>query len=113
MTGTSGEAERPGGNERSMRRKVKIRNKLGMHARAAVKFVQLAARFESEVFVEKDGEQVNGKSIMGLLTLVAAFGTEIELVTEGPDAAAALQQLADLVNGGFDEGVADQAAEDA
>ena len=91
----------------SVRRKMKIRNKLGMHARAAVKFVQLASRFDSEVFVEKDGEQVNGKSIMGLLTLVAAFGTEVEVLAEGPDAVLAVDQLAVLVNCGFDEGVAD------
>ena len=91
----------------SVRRKLKIRNKLGMHARAAVKFVQLASRFDSEIFVEKDGEQVNGKSIMGLLTLVAAFGTEVEVLAEGPDAALAVDQLTVLVNSGFDEGVAD------
>lgn len=90
-----------------VRRTLKIRNKLGMHARAAVKFVQLASRFECEVFVEKDGEQVNGKSIMGLLTLVAAFGTTIDVLAEGADAALAVEQLAALVNGGFDEGVAD------
>ncbi len=94
-------------NQNIVRRSLKIRNKLGMHARAAVKFVQLASRFECEVFVEKDGEQVNGKSIMGLLTLVAAFGTDIDVLAEGADAALAVEQLAVLVNGGFDEGVAD------
>jgi phosphocarrier protein len=89
------------------RRKVKIRNKLGMHARAAVKFVQLASRFDCEVMVSKGGEVANGKSIMGLLTLVAAFGMEIEIATQGGDAAAALDALVALVNSGFDEGVAD------
>lgn len=88
-------------------RTLKIRNKLGMHARAAVKFVQLASRFESEIYVGKDGEQVNGKSIMGLLTLVAAFGTNIEVTAEGGDAEPAMEQLAALVDCGFDEGVAD------
>lgn len=88
-------------------RVLKIRNKLGMHARAAVKFVQLAGRFESEVFVEKDGDQVNGKSIMGLLTLVAALGMEIKVSAQGPDADVAVEQLSALVNSGFDEGVVD------
>ena len=86
-------------------RKLRIRNKLGMHARAAVKFVQTAGKFASEIFVRKDGEEVNGKSIMGLLTLVAALGTEIELVARGEDAEAALDALATLIERGFDEGV--------
>jgi phosphocarrier protein HPr len=87
------------------RRSAKIRNRLGLHARAAVKFVQLASKFKSEIKVIKDGTDVNGKSIMGLLTLVAAFGMEIVIVAEGPDAEAAATALHALVNGGFDEGV--------
>jgi phosphocarrier protein HPr len=87
------------------RRTAKIRNRLGLHARAAVKFVQLASKFKSEIKVIKDGNDVNGKSIMGLLTLVAAFGMEIVIVAEGPDAEAAAAALFTLVNGGFDEGV--------
>ncbi len=89
------------------RRTLKIRNKLGLHARAAVKFVQTAARFKAEVMVEKDGTSVNGKSIMGLLTLVAAFGMEIVVVAQGPDAEQAVTALATLINAGFDEGVDD------
>ena len=58
-------------------RTLKIRNKLGLHARAAVKFVQLASKFKCEIKVAKDDQEANGKSIMGLLTLVAAFGMEI------------------------------------
>lgn len=84
---------------------LKICNKLGMHARAAVKFVQLAAKYKSDVFVEKDGEEVNGKSIMGLLTLVAAMGTTITLRVTGVDADVAVGALAALVERGFDEGV--------
>jgi phosphocarrier protein len=87
------------------RRTLRIRNRLGLHARAAVKFVQLASRFRSEVKVVKDGQEVNGKSIMGLLTLVAAFGMEIVVVCEGTDAEAAVTAIATLVEGGFDEGV--------
>ncbi|MBN2574058.1 MAG: HPr family phosphocarrier protein [Deltaproteobacteria bacterium] len=85
----------------------KIRNRAGMHARAAVKFVQLAAHFESEIRVVKDGDAVNGKSIMGLLTLVAALGTPILIEAEGPDAEAAVAALAELVENGFGEGVVD------
>jgi phosphocarrier protein HPr len=83
----------------------KIRNRAGMHARAAVKFVQLAAHFKSEIRVVKDGASVNGKSIMGLLTLVAAQGLSITIEAEGPDAEAAVAALAELVDNGFGEGV--------
>jgi phosphocarrier protein len=83
----------------------KIRNRAGMHARAAVKFVQLAAHFKSDIRVLKDGTSVNGKSIMGLLTLVAALGFTITIEAEGPDAEAAVAALADLVENGFGEGV--------
>lgn len=76
-----------------------------MHARAAVKFVQLAAHFKSEIRVMKDGTSVNGKSIMGLLTLVAALGFSIVIEAEGPDADDAVKALGDLVDNGFGEGV--------
>ena len=85
----------------------KIRNRAGMHARAAVKFVQLAAHFKSEIHVMKDGSSVNGKSIMGLLTLVAALGFSIVIEAEGPDAEEAVAALATLVEEGFGEGVVD------
>jgi phosphocarrier protein len=84
-----------------------IRNRAGMHARAAVKFVQLAAHYKSEIRVIKDGTAVNGKSIMGLLTLVAALGVPIVIEAEGPDAEAAVAALADLVESGFGEEIAD------
>lgn len=70
-----------------------------------MKFVQLAARFRSEIMVAKDGVEANGKSIMGLLTLVAAYDVEITIIAEGPDAAEAAAALAALVEAGFDEGV--------
>lgn len=89
------------------RRKLKIRNKLGLHARAAVKFVQLAGKYKSDIHVIKDGQEANGKSIMGLLTLVAACGMGIELITQGSDAEEAATALAALVDRGFDEGVAE------
>jgi len=86
-------------------RNVRIRNRLGMHARAAVKFVQLANGFKSEVKVIKDDTEANGKSIMGLLTLVAAHGVTMSIVCEGDDAEAAVAALAELVDGGFGEGI--------
>lgn len=90
-----------------LQRTLRIRNKLGLHARAAVKFVQLAAKYQSEITVGRAGQEANGKSIMGLLTLVAAFGCDIELKTSGPDAAQAMDALAALVDRGFDEGIVD------
>jgi phosphocarrier protein len=87
------------------KRDVRIRNQLGMHARAAVKFVQLANKFRSEVKVSKDGNEANGKSIMGLLTLVAAVGSTMTIVCEGDDSDNAVAALASLVDEGFGEGV--------
>lgn len=84
---------------------VTIRNRLGMHARAAVKFVQTANKFPCDVKVIKDGQVANGKSIMGLLTLVAAHGVSMKIVCAGDDATAALQALVELVGTGFGEGI--------
>lgn len=80
-----------------------IRNELGMHARAATKFVQLASRYGCEVFVEKDGQEVNGKSIMGVLMLVASMGSVIIIRTRGPQAQEAGEALAKLVEERFGE----------
>jgi phosphocarrier protein len=83
--------------------KVAITNELGMHARAATKFVQTANKFKSAISVEKDGQSVNGKSIMGVLMLVAAKGTSITIVCEGEDSAPALAALVQLVKDKFGE----------
>ena len=80
-----------------------ISNRLGLHARAAAKFVQMASRFASEVSVKKDGNAVNGKSIMGIMMLAAAQGAEIEIRTEGEDADEALASLESLVISRFGE----------
>jgi phosphocarrier protein HPr len=74
-----------------------ILNELGMHARAATKFVQAANKFKSDVNIEKDGQTVNGKSIMGVLLLAAAKGTFIKVTCSGEDAPAALAALRTLV----------------
>jgi phosphocarrier protein HPr len=83
--------------------KIQIQNELGMHARAATKFVQTANKFQSKITVEKDGQEVNGKSIMGVLMLVAAKGTWITVKCEGDDATQALDALAALVRDKFGE----------
>lgn len=80
-----------------------IENKLGMHARAAALFVQCASKFAAQVTVSKDGETVNGKSIMGVMMLAATKGSRILVRVAGADAAAALAALSDLVGRRFDE----------
>ena len=78
-------------------------NTLGLHARAAAQLVQTANRYRSDVRVVKDGAEVNGKSIMGVLTLAAAKGTEILVWCEGDDADAAMVALTALIQNGFGE----------
>lgn len=84
-------------------REFTIQNKLGIHARPAAQFVKTASRFSSEVRVEKDGEEVDGKSIMGLMMLAAGHGSVISVAAEGSDADAALEALADLIGRKFEE----------
>ena len=84
-------------------RTVEIVNKLGMHARAAAKFVNLASSFNSEVKIEKNGQKVDGKSIMGVMMLAAAKGTEITLHITGNDADTCINDLENLINNRFDE----------
>ena len=82
---------------------VRIKNRLGLHARAAVKFVNLANRFTADVRIEKDGSDVDGKSILGILTLAATQGAEITLRLNGDDEAAALRAIVELIEGRFGE----------
>ena len=82
---------------------LEIVNELGLHARAATKFVQLAAKYSCDVDIEKDDQTVNGKSIMGILMLVAAKGTTITLRTRGAQATECLNALAELVRSRFGE----------
>ncbi len=84
-------------------REIVIRNRLGLHARAAAQFVKTAGRFKAEITVESGRQKVNGKSIMGLLMLAAAQGTTLRLCASGEDDSAALQALADLVEARFSE----------
>jgi len=78
-------------------------NRLGLHARAAAQLVQTANRFKADVVVAKDGEEVNGKSIMGLLMLAAPVGSQLQITVTGDDAENAMQALRTLINDGFGE----------
>ncbi len=78
-----------------------IRNKMGMHARPAAQFVKRASKYKCDIWVEKDDEPVNGKSIMGLMMLAAGRGEIIKLTTDGIDAEAAMADLEELVLSGF------------
>ena len=82
---------------------ITIINKLGLHARAAAKLVQLASRFECEFFVSKDGRQVNGKSIMGVMMLSASKGTIIQIAAEGVDESEAMDEIESLIKQKFGE----------
>ena len=84
-------------------RELTIVNKLGIHARPASMFVRIATRFECDVFVEKDGETVNGKSIMGLMMLAAGPGSRIRVQAEGSEASKAVEELESLVKAKFNE----------
>ena len=86
-----------------MTRDFHIANKLGIHARPAALFVKTANRFTCEIFVEKDGEKVNGKSIMGLMMLAAGPGSKLTIHANGHDASQALAELEALFKGKFDE----------
>lgn len=88
-----------------LEKKIEIKNKLGLHARAAAKFVNLANRFSSSVKIVKDGNEIDGKSILGILTLAATQGTQIILKVSGGDEAVALKALVELINNRFQEKV--------
>ncbi|MBL8250279.1 MAG: HPr family phosphocarrier protein [Candidatus Competibacter sp.] len=86
-----------------LKREIVIINKLGLHARAAAKFVTLAAGFDAEIRLSRGNREVNGKSIMGVMMLAAGCGTQVVLEASGPEAELALQHLEDLILRRFDE----------
>ena len=90
-------------NSEFLTKELTISNKLGIHARPAALFVKTANRFTCEIFVEKDGEKINGKSIMGLMMLAAGPGSKVTLHVKGADAAQAIAELEALVQRKFDE----------
>ena len=83
---------------------VEIINKLGLHARASAKLSQAAGQFQSEIFLERNGNRVNAKSIMGVMMLAASKGTTIRIETDGPDESAAMSALTALIGDKFGEG---------
>jgi phosphocarrier protein len=86
-------------------RTVPVVNQLGMHARAAAKFVHLAARYQSHITVARESREMDGKSIMGLLLLAAALGSVVTISADGADEQEAVEALSELVASGFGEGV--------
>jgi phosphocarrier protein HPr len=87
----------------SIKTELLVENKMGIHARPAAMFVKIASRYEAEIFVEKDGERVNGKSIMGLMMLAAGPGSRLVLEAIGVDASQAVEDLTQLLANRFDE----------
>jgi phosphocarrier protein HPr len=88
---------------RMQERIVTIKNRAGMHARPAALLVKTASRFTAQVYIEKDEERVNGKSIMGVITLGATYDTPLKLIADGPDESAALDAIALLFENRFEE----------
>ncbi len=86
-----------------IRKKVAVKNSSGIHARPASKLVKLASKFKSDFFIYMYGYKINGKSILGVMTLAAEQGAELELETSGPDEKEAMSAIEDLINSGFDE----------
>jgi phosphocarrier protein HPr len=84
-------------------KEVPIVNRLGLHARPAAMFVRVASKFRCEVWVGKDGEEVNGKSIMGLMMLAAGQGSKLQIRCEGPDAEQAISEIEELIKSRFNE----------
>ncbi|MBA3962526.1 MAG: HPr family phosphocarrier protein [Chthoniobacterales bacterium] len=84
-------------------KEITILNRLGVHARPSAMFVRVASRFRCEVWVSKDGEEINGKSIMGLMMLAAGQGSKLRVRAEGPDAAEAVREIEALIESRFNE----------
>jgi phosphocarrier protein len=95
-------AKKIAGND-TLTKEFQIANKLGIHARPAAMFVRVTNKFTCNIFVEKDGEKVNGKSIMGLMMLAAGPGSKLKVHAEGHDASQALAEIEALINRKFDE----------
>jgi phosphocarrier protein HPr len=86
------------------KREIKISNKLGLHARASAKLTQVASKYQSAVWISRNGRRVNAKSIMGVMMLAAGLGSTIQLEADGPDEVAAIDALEALFSDKFGEG---------
>jgi len=82
-----------------------IRNRLGLHARAAAVLVALTSRFSSSIMIKKDSFEIDGKSILGVLSLAAICGTEVAITIEGEDSKLAMEEVSRLIESGFGEGI--------
>jgi phosphocarrier protein HPr len=91
------------GRGQKIEKEITIINRLGLHARPAAMFVRIASRYRSEIWVEKEGEQINGKSIMGLMMLAAGQGSKLLVRCEGPDAEKAMEEIEELIQAKFNE----------
>ena len=92
-----------GARTQKAEKEIAIVNRLGLHARPAALFVKVASRYRSDVWVKKENEEVNGKSIMGLMMLAAGQGSKLQVRCEGPDAARALEEIEQLIKARFNE----------
>jgi phosphocarrier protein len=92
----------PTTNEK-VEKEITIVNRLGLHARPAAMFVRIASRYRCEIWVAKEGEEINGKSIMGLMMLAAGQGSKLRVRAEGPDAAQAIIDIEELIQSRFNE----------
>ena len=90
-------------SSQKIEKEIPIVNRLGLHARPAAMLVRIASRYRSEIWVAKEGEEVNGKSIMGLMMLAAGQGSRLRIRCEGPDAGKAIEELEELINARFNE----------
>ena len=90
-------------DDQSVKASVIVQNRLGLHARPVTDFVRRAMSFESDIVVRRDTVEVNGKSMLLMMTLAATCGTELEIEAKGPDAEAAIAELVEFVERGFDE----------
>ena len=96
-------SRRSAGTPHKLEKEIAIVNRLGLHARPAAMFVRIASRYRSEIWVSKEGEEVNGKSIMGLMMLAAGQGSKLKIRCEGPDADKAFEELEQLIKAKFNE----------
>ena len=90
-------------SDEKVEKEIAIINRLGLHARPAAMFVRIASRHRCEIWVAKEGEEINGKSIMGLMMLAAGQGSKLRIRAEGPDAAQAMQEIEELIQSRFNE----------
>jgi len=95
--------KKPAAESTQCAREVTILNRNGLHARPAAMFVKTSSRFRAEIWVEKDGERVNGKSIMGLMMLAAGKGSKLQVIAEGADADRAVEEIYNLIESKFGE----------